>query len=107
MAFLGFYRDWRLLIPATLVVASDHLIRQLFWPESVYGIVNPEWWRFLEHAGWVGFIDFFVVVSCVKSSQEMRAIAQRRAEAETYAEQEREKSLELSLALQELKAGAA
>jgi two-component system, NtrC family, sensor histidine kinase HydH len=107
LAFLGFYRDWKILPGATLVVASDHLIRQLFWPESVYGMVNPEWWRFLEHAFWVGFIDFFVVLSCRKSVEEMQNVALRRAEAETYAEQEREKSVELALALEHSRAGAA
>src|SRR5262249_55564107 len=55
LAFLAFYRDWKVLVPATIVVASDHLIRQLVWPESVYGIANPESWRFLEHAFWVVF----------------------------------------------------
>ena len=44
-------------MPATLVVADDHLLRQLFWPESVFGIVAPEWWRFLEHAFYVVFED--------------------------------------------------
>src|SRR5262249_9977813 len=27
LAFLAFYRDWRVLIPATLVTALDHLLR--------------------------------------------------------------------------------
>src|SRR4029453_6818569 len=27
LAFLAFYRDWRVLIPATVVVALDHLLR--------------------------------------------------------------------------------
>src|SRR5262249_24099358 len=37
LAFLAFYRDWRVFLPATLVVGLDHLIRGLVWPESVYG----------------------------------------------------------------------
>ena len=61
LAFLAFYRDWRLLVTATLVVVGDHLFRGLMWPESVYGIVNPEWWRFLEHAWWVAFEDSVLV----------------------------------------------
>jgi two-component system sensor histidine kinase/response regulator len=31
LAFLAFYRDWRVLIPATIVVALDHMLRGLFW----------------------------------------------------------------------------
>src|SRR5215213_1012353 len=37
LAFLAFYRDWRVLIPATIVVALDHSIRGIFFPFSVYG----------------------------------------------------------------------
>src|SRR6185295_11419292 len=55
LAILAFYRDVRVLVPATIVVAGDHFIRGIYWPESVYGITNPEWWRFLEHAAWVVF----------------------------------------------------
>ena len=38
---LSFYRDWKILIPATLVTAGDHIIRQFFWPESAFGVVKP------------------------------------------------------------------
>lgn len=57
LAFLAFYRDWRVFIPATLVVAADHLIRGFLWPQSVFGIATSEPWRWLEHAGWVLFED--------------------------------------------------
>src|SRR3954447_1742204 len=53
LAFLAFYRDWRVLVPATIVVALDHFIRGLFWPQSVYGVVVPSQWRWIEHAAWV------------------------------------------------------
>lgn len=79
LAFLAFYRDWRVLVPATVVVTGDHLIRGIYWPESVYGIVNPEWWRFLEHAGWVVFEDIVLVLACVRATDEMRAMAQHQA----------------------------
>jgi hypothetical protein len=51
LAFLAFYRDWRVLIPATIVVALDHMLRGLFWPQSVYGVFVASQWRWLEHAG--------------------------------------------------------
>jgi hypothetical protein len=35
LAFLAFYRDWRVLITATLVVAVDHFLRGFYWPQSV------------------------------------------------------------------------
>ena len=53
LAFLAFYRDWRVLVPATIVVALDHLLRGIFWPQSVYGVLVASEWRWLEHAAWV------------------------------------------------------
>ena len=71
LAMLAFYRDPKVLVPATVVVAADHFLRGLYWPESIYGVANPEWWRFLEHAGWVLFIDLFLVVNCIQSRREL------------------------------------
>jgi hypothetical protein len=67
LAFLAFYRDWRVLIPATIVVALDHMLRGMFWPQSVYGVLVVSQWRWVEHAAWVAFEDVFLVVSCLRS----------------------------------------
>src|SRR6266581_3622507 len=50
LAFLSFYRDWRVLVPATIIVAVDHLLRGIFWPQSVYGVLSGAEWRWVEHA---------------------------------------------------------
>jgi two-component system, NtrC family, sensor histidine kinase HydH len=102
LAFLAFYRDWRVLLAGTVVVASDHLIRQIFWPESVYGIVNPEAWRFLEHAFWVVFEDIVLLLGCFRGLDEMRNIAARHADVEALSTSERHKSAALELALAEV-----
>src|SRR5215472_9157221 len=102
LAFLAFYRDWRVLIPATIVVATDHLLRGIFWPESVYGILFPEWWRFLEHAFWVVFEDIVLVFACLNGIAELRVVADRRAAAEQLSESNRKKSEELAEAMREL-----
>ena len=86
LAFISFYRDWKVLLTATVVVATDHLLRGIFWPESVYGIANPEWWRFLEHAGWVIFCVSFLLLSCVRGTRDMRVMAEKSAEIEALAE---------------------
>lgn len=44
LAFLSFYRDWRVLISASVVVALDHYFRGVYWPQSVYGILTPSPW---------------------------------------------------------------
>src|SRR6266852_4497687 len=37
LAFLAIYRDWKVLLSATVVVAADHFLRGTFWPQSVFG----------------------------------------------------------------------
>jgi signal transduction histidine kinase/CheY-like chemotaxis protein/HPt (histidine-containing phosphotransfer) domain-containing protein len=80
LAFIAFYRDWRVLIPATAVVAADHLLRGILWPQSVYGVLSATPWRTLEHATWVVFEDLFLVLACLRQSREMRTMALRQAE---------------------------
>ncbi len=86
LAFLAFYREWPVLIPATIVVAADHLLRGIFFPQSVYGVLTPSSWRWLEHAGWVAFEDVFLIASCLRGQKEMRQIAQRAAELQAAKE---------------------
>ena len=80
LAFLAFYRDWRVLVPATVVVAADHFLRGLFWPESVYGVLAASEWRWLEHAGWVLFEDAVLFVAIRRNLAEMRDNALDTAE---------------------------
>jgi PAS domain S-box-containing protein len=82
LAFLAFYRDWRVLVPATIVVALDHMLRGMFWPQSVYGAVWVSQWRWVEHAAWVIFENIFLLVSIHRSVAEMRETAERTATLE-------------------------
>jgi signal transduction histidine kinase len=106
LAFLAFYLDWQVLITATVVVAADHFLRGIYWPESVYGVSNPEWWRFLEHAGWVVFEDVFLIWSCILGNRELTSSAARQAQVEHLSEQEQLKSAALEMALAEMQATA-
>ncbi len=63
LAFIAFYRDVRLLLVATAVVLLDHVGRGGFWPESVYGVVAVEPFRWLEHVAWVTFEDVFLIAA--------------------------------------------
>jgi two-component system, NtrC family, sensor histidine kinase HydH len=102
LAILAFYRDVRVLVPATVVVAADHFIRGMYWPESVYGIANPEWWRFLEHAAWVVFIDVFLILQCIQGTNELQENAQKQAQVEALSASDRAKKEALDRALVEL-----
>jgi two-component system, sensor histidine kinase and response regulator len=82
LAFLAFYRDWRIFIPATVVVAVDHFLRGVYFPQSVFGILAPSPWRWVEHAAWVIFENIFLVQACLQTTKEMREGAEKQAELE-------------------------
>ncbi len=111
LAFLAFYKDWRVLIPASATVVIDHFARGLWWPESVYGTAAIDWWRFLEHAGWVVFEDVVLVLSCLRAVAQDRAIAEREARLETARSNverqvvERTRELEAEVAERRIQAG--
>jgi signal transduction histidine kinase len=86
LAFLACYRDWRVLVTSTIVVAADHWIRGVFWPESVYGILSGASLRFIEHAGWVVFEDIFLCVTIRQSLAEIRRNAEHQAQLESINE---------------------
>ena len=104
LAFLAFYLEWRVLGTASAVVVVDHLLRGLLWPESVYGVVNPEWWRFLEHAFWVVFECVFLVLACSYVLKELMDTSRRQAEVESLRETDQLKSYALEMALAEAQA---
>ncbi|MFP2932996.1 sensor histidine kinase [Pyxidicoccus sp. 3LG] len=87
LAFLAFYRDPWVLLSASATIILDRFARGLWWPESVYGVAEAEWWRFLEHAFWVVLTDSVLVAGCRVSRRETWETAERRAEAELAHEQ--------------------
>ena len=103
LAFLAFYRDWRVLIPATIVVALDHMLRGIFWPQSVYGVLVASQWRWVEHAAWVVFEDIFLVMGCLRSLAEMRETADRTAALEHEVRTRKEAEIEANNASVQLK----
>ena len=82
LAFLAFYRDWRVLVTASAFVTLDYAIRGSFCPQSVYGVAVVEGWRWAEHSGWMLFEDSFLIGACFRSLHEMRAICERQARLE-------------------------
>ncbi len=82
LAFLAFYRDWRVLATATAFVVADHFLRGLYLPQSVYGVLTAAPWRTLEHGGWVVFEDIFLFISLKQGLREMGQIAVEKARLE-------------------------
>ncbi|QDU37401.1 Signal transduction histidine-protein kinase BarA [Maioricimonas rarisocia] len=111
LAFLAFYRDWRVLITASAVTTVDHLFRGVFWPQSVYGVITASPWRTIEHAGWVVFEDVFLIRACIVGTRELQKMSERQAQVEATAagveEQVEQRTRELVAAQAELKTSEA
>lgn len=82
LAFLTAYRDWRVIVTMTALVAVDHAVRGLLWSQSVFGLVDASPWRWVEHAGWVIFEDIVLLKSIWQSQRDMRDIAEQQATLE-------------------------
>jgi len=110
LAFLAMYRDWRVLITATLVVTIDHFIRGTWFPMSVFGVLTASPWRWIEHAAWVVFELVFLIKSCLYSESEMLEIATRQAKLEQtkelISEEVRLRTAELKKAKEEAEAAS-
>ncbi|MBN8420799.1 MAG: ATP-binding protein [Verrucomicrobia bacterium] len=83
LTFLAFYRDWRVLVTATLVVVADHLVRGMLWPQSIFGVVDAGQWRWLEYVGWVLIEDVFLMISIQQNLTETLEVAKRRSRLES------------------------
>jgi PAS domain S-box-containing protein len=103
LAFLSFYRDWRVLVPATAVVAADHIFRGVFWPQSVYGVLAASNWRWLEHAGWVLFENTFLWVAIRRNVSDMWNNAERMAEIKSLNQGLERHTTQVAAANRELK----
>ena len=83
LVILSLYRDWRILIPATVVVGLDYFLRGMYWPSSVHGVLAASRWRSVEQSAWVLLAAAFLVILCTYSLRKMRAKASRRAALES------------------------
>ena len=52
---------------ATLVVATDNVVRGVLYPQSIFGDANVSWFRITEHALWVIFEDVILVMTIVQA----------------------------------------
>ena len=53
LVILSFYRDWRVLVPATVAVALGHFVHGAYWPFWIHGEFSGSPWRSLEYGIWV------------------------------------------------------
>ncbi|MBX3721737.1 MAG: Hpt domain-containing protein [Turneriella sp.] len=85
LAFLAFYRDWKIVLTGTVFIAVDHLARGIFWPQSVFGITAGIDWRWVEHAAWVVVMDVVLFMGVIIATREVRQIAEQKVVVDNYA----------------------
>ncbi len=62
LAFLAFYRDWRVLLTASVITTADQVLRGAFLPQTIYGVMAVSPWRWVEQTAWVIFEDVVLIV---------------------------------------------
>lgn len=82
LALLAFYRDSRLVILATMIVAVDQGIRAVYWPQTSFGFLVDESWSWLENACWIAFEVFFLCLFIKASIRETKKFADVQAQLE-------------------------
>jgi hypothetical protein len=48
LALLAFYRDWRVLMTASIIISAALFLAAIFWPHAIFGMFSFELWRWLE-----------------------------------------------------------
>jgi signal transduction histidine kinase len=66
LAFLAFYRDWRVLATATLAAICYPILRIALLPDT-YVIGASAWWRIFDQGVWVG-CEFLIMLLAVQQS---------------------------------------
>jgi signal transduction histidine kinase/ActR/RegA family two-component response regulator len=81
LAVLACYRDWQVLVTATMVVVCDHIGRGVFWPQALHE-ASAFPFRTLEQVRWVLFEDVFLAISMRHNVREMSEIALNQSRLE-------------------------
>ena len=66
LVFLAFYRDWRVLVTATLIAIAYPVVRIAMLPDS-FDIGATAWWRVVDQGIWV-VCEFFILLLAIRDS---------------------------------------
>ncbi len=100
LALITLYRDWQVLLSATLVAVADQIIRGALCPESIFGAASAESWRWLEHTAWLVSEGAALQILIHRNILETRDTAIRETELELLAQHAARESAEKATALQ-------
>jgi signal transduction histidine kinase len=82
--FVALYRDVRVLLLSTGIVAVDHLLGSFFWSQALYGLHTTSHWSWVRHVGRLSVENFLLILAIHKSRQDLKRSARRTATIESH-----------------------
>ena len=82
--FVALYRDKRLLLLSSGIVAADHLLGSFFWAEALYGHHAAGAWSWVRHVARLSVEDLLLILAIQKSRQDLKRNAHRTATIESH-----------------------
>lgn len=86
LALFTFYVDNKILMLGAGLALLDHLVRGVWFPESIFGMAEAAGFRWLEHAGWITFASVILFVYCSRARFQVDNAAFTRAKLFFYIE---------------------
>jgi len=80
LALFSFYADNKVILFGGLIAIVDHIVRGVWFPESIFGAVDASGLRWLEHVGWLSFEASLLFVYCSRVRYQMENASFARAE---------------------------
>jgi signal transduction histidine kinase len=78
LAFLAFYRDWRVIVTAALIAIAHPIVRLALVPEN-YVIGASAWWRVFDQAAWVTADAVIMAIAMLQSLKTVNKFAMHSA----------------------------
>ena len=78
LAFLAFYRDWRVIVTATLIAIAYPIVKLALVPDT-YVIGASAWWRVFDQAAWVIADAVIMLIAVLQSLKTIKKFATHSA----------------------------
>ena len=115
LPFLSLYRDVSVLLLASAIAATDHVLACFFWPTSVYGTAAVSTWAWVPDVWWMSIEDLVLALFVIRKQGDMLRDARKQAtldasrmalEREVTERQRTERLLSLQYVITRVLAGA-
>ena len=78
LAFIALYRDWRVLVTATVIAIAHPIVRLLLMPDG-YPVGAAAWWRVFDIAAWIFAVAAIMLIAVQQSLKTLQKFAMHAA----------------------------